>query len=267
TPEELERIELLANETVMRNLPVNTFWLLRTDAERRYGFILYQGGVVPDPVLRIVEIQGYNVQACGGTHVTRTGDIGPIKVWRARRIQDGVIRLEFSAGVSAARRLIKAHSKLKEIAQSLGVSEEEVDKAFKAAMEELKDLRREIRRHAREIEEAKIREILKEFEKVRDYRISHVELASVSLDEGVKLVDKLVGSEERVVILTKPSGDRVEVAVLVNGYDLMAGDLVREATKSVGGGGGGDQRLGRGSIPKEKLESFLEVIRARLGGS
>ncbi len=267
TPEELERIELLANETAMRNLPVNTFWLLRTDAERRYGFILYQGGVVPDPILRIVEIQGYNVQACGGTHVTRTGDIGPIKIWRARRIQDGVIRLEFSAGVPAARRLIKAHSMLKEIAQSLGVSEEEVDKAFKAAMEELKDLRREIRRHAREIEEAKIRETLKEFEKVGDYRVSRVELASVSLDEGVKLVDKLVGSDERVVILTKPSGDRVEVAVLVNGYDLTAGDLVREATRSVGGGGGGNQRLGRGSIPKEKLKSFLGVIRARLGGS
>ncbi len=267
TPEELRRIEMLANETVMRNLPVNTFWLLRTDAEKRYGFILYQGGVVPDPVLRIVEIQGYNVQACGGTHVTRTGDIGPIKIWRARRIQDGVIRLEFSAGVPAARRLIEAHSKLKEIAQSLGVSEEDVDKAFEAAMEELRELRREIRRHAREAEEARIREALKEYREVGGYRVSHVELASVSLDEGVKLVDKLVGSEKRIVILTRPSGERVEVAVLVNGYDLAAGDLVREATKSVGGGGGGNQRLGRGSIPKEKLLTFLEVIGARLGGS
>ncbi len=267
TPEELKRIELLANETVMRNLPVNTFWLLRTDAERRYGFILYQGGVVPDPVLRIVEIQDYNVQACGGTHVIRTGDIGPIKIWRARRIQDGVIRLEFSAGLPAASRLIEAHSKLKEIAQSLGVSEEEVDKAFKAAMDELKDLRREIRRHAREMEEAKIVEALRKYEEVGGYRISYVELASVSLDEGVKLVDKLIDREKRIVVLTRQSEERVEVAVLINEYELTAGDLVREATKSVGGGGGGNQRLGRGSIPKEKLESFLEVIKARLGGS
>ncbi|MDK2373204.1 MAG: alanine--tRNA ligase [Candidatus Korarchaeota archaeon] len=267
TPEELKYIELLANETVMRNLPVNTFWLLRTDAEKRYGFVLYQGGVVPDPVLRIVEIHGYNVQACGGTHVTRTGDIGPIKIWRARRIQDGVIRLEFSAGVPAARRLIDAHLKLKEIAQSLGVSEEDVDKAFRAAMEELKELRREVRRHSREIEEAKIKEALKGFEEVGGYRVSHVQLTYVTLDEGVKLVDKLVGGEERIVVMTRPSGEKVEVALLVNGYDLVAGDLVKEATKSVGGGGGGSQRLGRGSIPSEKLESFLEVIRARLGGN
>ncbi len=266
SPDELRRIELLANETVMSNLPVNTFWLLRTDAERRYGFILYQGGVVPDPVLRIVEIEGYNVQACGGTHVTRTGDIGPIKIWRARRIQDGVIRLEFSAGVPAVRRLMDTHSRIKEIAQSLGVGEDEVLEAFNSAMEELRDLKRVVRRYARAEEEAKIREALERYEEIGSYRVSTVELSSVGLDEGVKLADKLL-KEDRIVLIIRPSGERTEVALLVNGYDVPAGDLVREATKAAGGGGGGSKRLGRGSIPKERLQDFLEVIRTRLGGS
>ncbi len=266
SPDELRRIELLANETVMSNLPVNTFWLLRTDAERRYGFILYQGGVVPDPVLRIVEIEGYNVQACGGTHVTRTGDIGPIKIWRARRIQDGVIRLEFSAGVPAVRRLMDTHSRIKEIAQSLGVGEDEVLEAFNSAMEELRDLKRVVRRYVRAEEEAKIREALERYEEIGSYRVSTVELSSVGLDEGVKLADKLL-KEDRIVLIIRPSGERTEVALLVNGYDVPAGDLVREATKAAGGGGGGSKRLGRGSIPKERLQDFLEVIRTRLGGS
>ncbi len=266
SPDELRRIELLANETVMSNLPVNTFWLLRTDAERRYGFILYQGGVVPDPVLRIVEIEGYNVQACGGTHVTRTGDIGPIKIWRARRIQDGVIRLEFSAGVPAVRRLMDTHSRIKEIAQSLGVGEDEVLEAFNSAMEELRDLKRVVRRYVRAEEEAKIREALERYEEIGSYRVSTVELSSIGLDEGVKLADKLL-KEDRIVLIIRPSGERTEVALLVNGYDVPAGDLVREATKAAGGGGGGSKRLGRGSIPKERLQDFLEVIRTRLGGS
>ncbi len=266
SPDELRRIELFANETVMSNLPVNTFWLLRTDAERRYGFILYQGGVVPDPVLRIVEIEGYNVQACGGTHVTRTGDIGPIKIWRARRIQDGVIRLEFSAGVPAVRRLMDTHSRIKEIAQSLGVGEDEVLEAFNSAMEELRDLKRVVRRYVRAEEEAKIREALERYEEIGSYRVSTVELSSIGLDEGVKLADKLL-KEDRIVLIIRPSGERTEVALLVNGYDVPAGDLVREATKAAGGGGGGSKRLGRGSIPKERLQDFLEVIRTRLGGS
>lgn len=266
SPEELREIELLANEVVMRNIPVNTFWLLRTDAEKRYGFILYQGGVMPDPVIRIVEIGDYNVQACGGTHVAKTGEIGPIKVWRARRIQDGVIRLEFSAGRPAAERLISGYERLKGMAQELGVSEDEVEGALKAAMEELKNLRREMRKHVREIEELRIKKALEGYEEAGSYKVSIVELKTVKLDDGVKLVDKLVKGD-RVILLTRPANSRVEVAALVNGYGINAGDLIREATRSVGGGGGGDERLGRGSVPGSKLKEFLEVIRSRLEGS
>ncbi len=269
SPEELRKIELLANEAVMRNIPVKTFWLLRTDAEKRYGFILYQGGVVPDPVLRIVEIEGYNVQACGGTHVTKTGDIGIIKIWRTRKIQDGVVRLEFSAGMPAVRRLLDTYSKLKDIAQVLGVGEEEVSEAFRSCIDELKELRREVRKHAKVSEEARIREALNNFEMVGEYKVSKVELSHLELDDGVKLADKLAKGD-RVLIITKPEGNRVMVAVLVTGgldSKVHAGNLVREATREAKGGGGGSPKLGRGSVPKEELDTFMEVILKRLGGT
>ncbi len=270
SPEELREIEILANEAVMRNIPVRTFWLLRTDAERRYGFILYQGGVVPDPVLRIVEIEGFNVQACGGTHVTRTGDVGMIKIWRARRIQDGVVRLEFSAGVPAIKKMINTYSSLKEVANELGVGEEEVSKAFSSVIRELRDLRREIRKHKRDIEEIRIKQALSMPKLIGNYKVSEVKLVDLSLDEGIKLADKLADNEERVIIIRRPEGTREMVALLATGgldSRIHAGNLIREVTRSLGGGGGGNSRLGRGSIPKEKSDYLVEVILKRLEGN
>ncbi len=268
--DELKEIEILANEAVMRNIPVRTFWLLRTDAEKRYGFILYQGGVVPDPVLRIVDIEGFNVQACGGTHVRRTGDIGAIKIWRARRIQDGVVRLIFSAGEPAVKRLIGAYSNLKEIASELGVGEENAAEAFSDAMKELRNLRREIRKHKKEIEETRIKQALSQPKIVKGYSVSEVELINLSLDDGIKVADKLAGNERRIIILKKIEGSRAMIALLATGgldSEIHAGNLIREITRDLGGGGGGSSRLGRGSIPKEKLDHFIEVVLKRLGGN
>ncbi len=73
----------------------------RAEAEKKYGFILYQGGVVPGMNIRTVKIDDVDVQACAGTHCAMTGDIGLIKITKTERIQDGVERIEFSAGEAA----------------------------------------------------------------------------------------------------------------------------------------------------------------------
>ncbi|MEM1983696.1 MAG: alanine--tRNA ligase [Candidatus Korarchaeum sp.] len=268
--DELRRIELLANEVVMMNLPVRTAWLVRTDAERRYGFTLYQGGVVPDPVLRVVEIEGFNAQACGGTHVLRTGEVGTIKVWRARKIQDGVIRLEFSAGIPAVSRIVDIHQKLKSIAQETGVSEEEVDSVVKGILEELRDLRREKRRWMREREEELIGRAIENYERVGRHPLSVVRLEEVSVDEGIKLADRLAAGERRLLLLVKVSGGRAELGLLATGYEegeIEVGGTLREIAKQLGGGGGGNWKLGKGSVPSERFQEFLEVLRKRLEGS
>ncbi|HIH73167.1 MAG TPA: hypothetical protein HA300_07450, partial [Thermococcaceae archaeon] len=69
----------------MENREVKWKWLPRTEAEQRYGFRLYQGGVVPGRIIRILNIKDWDVQACGGTHLPRTGLIGPIKILRTER--------------------------------------------------------------------------------------------------------------------------------------------------------------------------------------
>ena len=96
-------IEDEANQIISENLPVTIESLDRGIAEQRYGFRIYQGGVVPVKSVRVVSIQDRDIEACGGTHVRKTGEIGSIRITKTKRIQDGVVRLEFVAGKAATR--------------------------------------------------------------------------------------------------------------------------------------------------------------------
>ncbi|HDM92120.1 MAG TPA: alanine--tRNA ligase, partial [Candidatus Korarchaeota archaeon] len=145
TDEELRRIDLLANSIVMENRRVITKWMPRQEAERVHGFEIYQGGVVPDLNLRIVEIEGFNVQACAGTHVMRTGEIGPIKILRARRIQDGVVRFEFSAGMAAVEKLLEAYERMKRISSVVGAPLERAEDAVETVVKENRELSKRLR--------------------------------------------------------------------------------------------------------------------------
>ena len=103
TREEIERIEKTANDVVRKNLPLTIKIYERGEAEQKYSFRIYQGGVVPSSNVRIVKIEGWDIEACGGTHVGKTGEIGLIKIVKSERIQDGVVRLEFVVGDSAIK--------------------------------------------------------------------------------------------------------------------------------------------------------------------
>jgi len=96
----VKRIEDRANEIVMDNTAVSQEWPDRHDAEAEYGFDLYQGGIPPGEQIRLIHVDE-DTQACGGTHVARTGDIGTIKILNTERVQDGVERITFAAGEAA----------------------------------------------------------------------------------------------------------------------------------------------------------------------
>ncbi|MEM0482644.1 MAG: alanine--tRNA ligase [Nitrososphaerota archaeon] len=121
--EEVLKIERLANETVSKRLPVKISWMPRSVAEERYGFTLYQGGEAPLGDVRVVEIEGWDAEACGGTHCANTAEVGFIKILKVERIQDGVVRLVYSAGPAAHRYVTES---IRELENRLERVEEEL---------------------------------------------------------------------------------------------------------------------------------------------
>ncbi len=144
--EEIKKIENLANEIVERNLPVKIELLPRNEAEKKYGFRIYQGGAVPQKIIRIVSIDDLDHEACGGLHCNSTKDVGFILILKTKRIADGLVRLEFCSGDLAFNYLKEKEKILKEISEKLGVSEEKVPEAVEKLFEEWKKKRKKVRK-------------------------------------------------------------------------------------------------------------------------
>jgi alanyl-tRNA synthetase len=138
TDEERRRIERIANETVMSDIQVEAKWMDRNEAEQTYGFTLYQGGVPPGAVIRVVKV-GTDVQACAGTHMTSAGKVGPLRIIRTERIQDGVERFEFAAGIAAIRYDQGRDSIASECSKTLRVPPEQLPATVSRFFEEWKE--------------------------------------------------------------------------------------------------------------------------------
>jgi alanyl-tRNA synthetase len=167
--EELERIEKKANEIVKKGLKVNTQFMPRSEAESKYGFVLYQGGASPGKSVRVVSIsEGFDAEACAGTHVQAAGEIEVIRIIRTDRIQDGINRIEFTCSKKAsefekgqeslfheALERIKAIEVLKDSAKDIPIkdAQREIQEAAEIFSVDSAMLPKTIERFAREIHE------------------------------------------------------------------------------------------------------------------
>ncbi|MGQ4834094.1 MAG: alanine--tRNA ligase [Candidatus Asgardarchaeia archaeon] len=165
--DEIEKIERLVNQVIMENRKVITKFMDRRKAEDTYGFRLYQGGIVPGKIIRILEVEDWDVEACGGTHVRNTGDIGVFRIVRVKRIQDGVVRIEYAVGTSAVELMQKDRRLLHDASNILRVEPEKLVSTVKRFFEEWKALKKELDRTRAELILLKVNESLeKELQEV-----------------------------------------------------------------------------------------------------
>ena len=124
--EELKKIEDEANRIVKRGIAVKSFFEPRTEAERKFGMNIYQGGAVPGKMLRIVQIPEIDTEACGGTHLKNTNEAGEIKIIKSSKISDSIVRIYFTAGEAAKKETKGEQDILKETEKILGVNAEKI---------------------------------------------------------------------------------------------------------------------------------------------
>ncbi|ASI99312.1 alanine--tRNA ligase [Thermococcus celer] len=260
--EELREIERLANRVVMENREVTWEWLPRTEAEMRYGFRLYQGGVVPGRVIRVLKIKDWDVQACGGTHLPNTGLVGPIKILRTERIQDGVERIIFAAGEAAVNWMQETERILKRTSEVFRVPPEKVPETAERFFNEWKGAKKEVEKLRKELARLLVYELESKVEKVGEVEFigEVVEGTMEDLREAANRLRK----DKRVIVLVTREGHFV-VAV-GDGLDLKAGELARVVTGVAGGGGGGRKELAQGRIKNPlKAEEAIAEVKKRLG--
>lgn len=261
TEEEWGKIENLANDIVLRDLRVSQKFMAREVAEQKFGFRLYQGGSVPGREVRVVEIPGWDAEACGGTHVSRTSEVGLIKLMGARRIQDGVVRLEYAAGKAALRFVQKEHAVLAKMSGDLNVPPEELPQAVARFYQEWKEQRKRLERFETQEAAGKVERLLAAADRVGDVRVV-VHLEPGGMRNLMALARQLTAREGVVAVL----GARNESASLIVGrssdipIDCVA--VLRPAAELVGGRGGGRADFAQGGGPDVgRIEDALEAAK------
>ncbi len=263
TREQVRKLEELVCEVITQDIPVEKTWLPREKAEQQYGYRLYQGGVVPGREIRVVKIGDWDVEACGGTHVDHTGQVGLLKILHAERIQDGVERLIYAAGAHALRSIQAEEESLLRTAEVLNASPEKVAATAKEMVERLQVLQKQVEQFRGELASIEAKELLGKSKKIGGMRLITARKASEDEDYLIQLGNKLIAEDPAcvaVLLSTKATGKVVVFA----GDDAVrqganAGKIAGELAKEMGGGGGGKPNFGQGGGPRKEAGAVLEL--------
>ena len=255
--ENIRDIEAIANKIIVENTMIEQEWLDRHEAEKQYGFDLYQGGIPKGVDIRLIHVAG-DVQACAGTHVKRTGDIGIIKIVNTERIQDGVERIIFAAGDAALVEIQRTEDILVESADMLNISPAEVPKTTQRFFEEWKERGKYIDNLRREVAKNHGGKGAKEIE--IDDLIVVIQRIDTDMEQLREIANAIVEEGKVAVLGSGDSGAKIVVAV-PKGGGLHAGKVLNGLAEIIGGRGGGSAEFAQGGGPEvDRLDQALELV-------
>ena len=271
TEAEVQKIEDVANDIVMKNFPVVITNVARKEAEETYGFRLFQGGVVPSRILRIVNIADWDIEACGGTHVKTTGEVGFIKIVKTERIQDGVERLDFVAGYAAVEYVQKMDSMVNQVSSQLATQRENIPKVVASLKGSLDELESRERSMGETLVVASIPQILSSAVDVKGARFYLSDSQNLSEELVIAQGQRAVQTDPRLVYLNiTPRGNSARIVCFVGKqaveFGASADTIAKEAARVLGGSGGGSKAFAQGGGPRvEQLDEARKGASAFLG--
>jgi alanyl-tRNA synthetase len=251
TPEERERVEQIVNQRVFEAIPVRTFETPIEEA-RMLGAMMLFGEKYGEEV-RVVEIDSFSRELCGGTHVRSTAEIGPFAILGEGSVGSGARRIE---AITAGEAWAYLHGRSRELDE---------------VRAELEEARREAKRPRKEPQEARV-DVEPEVVVVGGVNVIAQALEGVGADALLDLSDRLKQRQAPAAVVL---GSRENGTVhLVANFDqavaerVSAGDVVREIAPIVGGGGGGRPTMARaGGKQPERLDDALARARELLAAA
>ena len=263
TAEEIAEVERRVNEAILANVAVNAAIMSMEDAQKTGAMMLF-GEKYGDEV-RVLQMGGFSTELCGGTHVSRTGDIGLFKIISEGGIAAGVRRIEAITGLNALKWAQEQERLVKDIiAETKAQTEKDVLAKIQAGAAHAKALEKEL---ARAKAELAVHAGAKLLDDAKDLGSAKLVAAQIEADAAAlrEIVTDLTGkSEQAIVLLAAVNDGKVSLCAGVSKPltgKVKAGDLVKFAAEQVGGKGGGRPDLAQaGGTDAEKLPEALASI-------
>lgn len=271
----LTEIARIANAQVLEDAPVQVTHESHAEAVERGAMALF--GEKYGDTVRVVEVPGYSIELCGGTHVDRTGQIGPIVITSESSIGSGVRRIDAITGDVSLNYLSMLHGQSEVLSQELRAPVDQLSDAVAQLEVRLKEQEHEIERLRVELAASDVDQLLDQVTQVDGTAVLATQVNVPNRDTLLTVADRLrdrlqsgvlvLGAEidERPALLAMVTPDQVE-------RGLSANDIVREIAPIVGGRGGGRPALaqGGGSDPAalgEALGAVAEFVKKQVVGA
>ncbi|HGG9687947.1 TPA: alanine--tRNA ligase [Neisseria meningitidis] len=268
TAEEIAEVERRVNEAILANVAVNAAIMSMEDAQKTGAMMLF-GEKYGDEV-RVLQMGGFSTELCGGTHVSRTGDIGLFKIISEGGIAAGVRRIEAITGLNALKWAQEQERLVKDIiAETKAQTEKDVLAKIQAGAAHAKALEKEL---AKAKAELAVHAGAKLLDDAKDLGAAKLVAAQIEADAAAlrEIVTDLTGKSDNAVILLAAVNDgKVSLCAGVSKAltgKVKAGDLVKFAAEQVGGKGGGRPDLAQaGGTDADKLPAVLDSVKDWVG--
>ncbi|WP_304717178.1 alanine--tRNA ligase [Neisseria viridiae] len=264
TAEEIAEVERRVNEAILANVAVNAAIMSMEDAQKTGAMMLF-GEKYGDEV-RVLQMGGFSTELCGGTHVSRTGDIGLFKIISEGGIAAGVRRIEAITGLNALKWAQEQERLVKDIiAETKAQTEKDVLAKIQAGAAHAKALEKDL---AKAKAELAVHAGAKLLDDAKDLGAAKLVAAQIEADAAAlrEIVTDLTGKSDNAVILLAAVNDgKVSLCAGVSKAltgKVKAGDLVKFAAEQVGGKGGGRPDLAQaGGSDVEKLPAMIDSVK------
>lgn len=264
--EKLLAIESFVNQAVLDNLPVKVE-LMTVDQAKASGAVALFGEKY-DSSVRVVSCGQLSRELCGGTHLNSTGEIALFRIVSEAGIASGIRRIEAVTGAYAQEQAARDAEIIYELGRHLQVTREELPAKVIQLEDRIRSLRDEVKQLEREKLADSIEDLSGKEERIGPFRAFFHEFPAYGARElreaGDRFRDKL--GSDAVIVLAGRAEDKVLWLAMAGegaiGRGIKAGDLVREAARITGGGGGGRPDMAQaGGRDTGKVEEALSAIR------
>jgi alanyl-tRNA synthetase len=246
TPEQMSGVAALANSAVMGDLEVTIRSAMPEEA-RAMGV----RKIPPDVqgALRLIDMGGFDLNACGGTHVARTGQIGPILLRKAEKVKQGV-RVEFVCGERALAVARRDYEALTQAAAVYSTNVWDVPQQVRKSLEEMKAAQKERKKLLEELAEFEAAKLVADAEEERGLRWVRRVFADRDLSFVKLLAQKMVRWPNVVALLAAGQGQPSVVVAQSAGVPFDMGRLIKEASAEYLLRGGGARDLAQAGVPE-----------------
>ncbi len=254
TREELDQIELMVNQRIVENQPLHIRHMSLADARQAGATALF--GEKYGEAVRVISINNYTKELCGGTHCRATGEIGAFRIQTESSIQAGVRRIVAVTREAAAKSAMDDRRVLNDLSRLLSCQSSEVPGRVLELIEQIRTLKKEQARKAVMDIATMARDLISAAEEIVGVKLIAQVVEHLDKDDLGKLADRLRETETPVAGLLIAPGERVtalafaSLALTQKGKKVHAGKVVKEVSAILGSGGGGrpDFAQGGGSL-------------------